>query len=53
MRAVISNGKAPLPLEGRGRGWGAINESLHHPLPDPPLKGEGGQEPQRREEDAP
>ena len=29
------------------------NEKAPLPLPDPPLKGEGGQEQQRREEDAP
>ena len=37
---------APLPLEGRG--WGSIIGSLNHPLPSPPLKGEGAREPHHR-----
>ena len=36
---------ASLPLEGRDRGWGSVSGSLNHPLPNPPLKGEGAQEP--------
>ena len=32
---------ASLPLEGRDRGRGSIGETLNHPLPNPPLKGEG------------
>jgi len=37
---------ASLPLEGRDRGWGSVSGSQNHPLPSPPLKGEGAQEPQ-------
>ena len=36
---------ASLPLEGRDRGWGSFSDPQYHPLPSPPRKGEGAQEP--------
>jgi hypothetical protein len=46
MRVLLET--APLPLEGRGWGWGSISGPRSHPLPGPPLKGEGAKEPHHR-----
>ncbi len=32
---------APVALEGKGQGRGSVGVSPSHPLPHPPLKGEG------------
>ena len=44
-RHQIGGAIASLPLEGRDRGWGSVTGPLNYPLPGPPLKGEGAQEP--------
>ena len=36
---------AALPLVGRGRGWGGDGDKPDHPLPSPPLTGEGATRP--------